>query len=144
MVLFCRPQDYPSVYQLGELARTSETNIVFAVTSEGTNPNALRDVYQVTYYVYIYTVLLCCTKHKYTLPLVHNCTYTLHYHMKVLDHVMPREKKDAELWTASTSTLSNIVSNIHNTQPLVSPSCFLFCCTDAKCSLAAYKTSYTA
>ena len=52
MVLFCRPQDYPSVYQLGELARTSETNIVFAVTSEGANPNALRDVYQVTYYKY--------------------------------------------------------------------------------------------
>jgi hypothetical protein len=38
--------DYPSVYQLGELARTSETSIVFAVTGEGANPNALRDVYQ--------------------------------------------------------------------------------------------------
>jgi hypothetical protein len=39
--------DYPSVYQLGELARTSETNIVFAVTSEDANdPNALSEVYQ--------------------------------------------------------------------------------------------------
>ena len=31
--------------------RTSETNVVFAVTSEGSNPNALKEVYGV--YIYI-------------------------------------------------------------------------------------------